>query len=119
MYYMCKALYKNLKLLLLLSLLTGLASYQVESSASATQDYIPINELLDFPSGTQSQLVSIQIVNDNIPEETEHIVVKLSNPINAVLGEIESRKSVITIYDQDCKLTLKAVACFCSWTLAF
>ncbi|XP_072031291.1 uncharacterized protein [Amphiura filiformis] len=78
-----------------------LATYPLESSASVTQDFLPVNERLDFTGATTTRTVSIPIINDNVPEYTEDIVVKLSNPINANLGEIDERKAVISVCDLD------------------
>ncbi len=75
----------------------------MESQAQVTMDFYPVNELLEFTGGVTSHTVSITIVNDYLPENTETIVVKLSNPINAYLGEIEERKAVINVFDLDCK----------------
>ena len=86
-----------------LTIYPGLATYPLESRAKVTEDFFSVNELLEFTGGVSSHTVSISIVNDNVPENTETIVVKLSNPINAYLGEIAERKAIINVLDLDCE----------------
>jgi len=55
-------------------------------SAVAGGDYQPVTGTLTFAPGTQTQTISVPIVNDSRDEVKELFVVNLTNPTNAVLA---------------------------------
>lgn len=71
----------------------------VDQTASAGPDYTAIlSRTVVIPAGATSATTTLNIHGDASPEENERLLVRLSNPINAILGDSEA---VITILNDD------------------
>ena len=57
-----------------------------------------VNDILTIPAGQTSGTISITVINDLLPEETETFAVNLSNAVNVTL--IDSQ-GIGTILDSD------------------
>ncbi|MFM1769214.1 MAG: hypothetical protein RJA22_1743 [Verrucomicrobiota bacterium] len=56
-------------------------------TATPGADFVPTNLTVQFPAGSQQQVVAIRLLNDQLVEGTESLLVELSNPsANALLG---------------------------------
>ena len=64
-------------------------------SAEAGSDYNLNPGVLTFAPGETSQTLSLSVVNDESIEETETVVITLSNPSNATLGTSEYTYSIL------------------------
>ena len=69
----------------------------VDLSATA-QDYTPISGTLTIAAGEQEGLITVQITDDNLPEEDETFTIQLTNPTNATITD---EQALGTITDQD------------------
>ncbi|MDM8521432.1 Calx-beta domain-containing protein [Anaerolineales bacterium HSG6] len=69
------------------------------STATAGTDYTTTNGTLTIPAGAISATFSVPIVNDTIQEATETVMVALSNPVYATLGN--PSQTSISIVDDD------------------
>ena len=86
---------------------TAASSVQVEvdpsSTALLTQDFtasVSFPYTINFPPGASTPVTfAIQIVNNSFPEPMESLVLKLTNPSNAIVGNIGSY--TIDILDDD------------------
>ena len=56
-------------------------------SATAGSDYTATAGVLDFAAGVTERTISIPLANDGTVERDESVGVKLSDPVNGVLGE--------------------------------
>lgn len=55
-------------------------------STAGSEDYTIANATVTFPANaTTAQTFDIQITDDNLPEQTEYLVIQLTNPYNAVV----------------------------------
>ncbi|MCF7989748.1 MAG: FG-GAP-like repeat-containing protein [Thiohalocapsa sp.] len=72
-------------------------------SASAGSDYTADSGTLSFGAGQTSRTVTVAIVDDAVPEDTENFRVRLSNPSNATIG---TGVGTVTVTDSDGPLTL-------------
>ncbi|MCZ4696217.1 T9SS C-terminal target domain-containing protein, partial [Ancylomarina euxinus] len=81
--------------------LTVAVDYTVTGTATGSgTDYILANETLTFVSGNENKNITIaSIVNDLLDENNETVIVTLSNPVNATLGE--NTVHTYTINDND------------------
>ena len=71
-----------------------------DGTATAPQDYTSMSGTLVFNDGETSKLISIPIIDDNIPEGSQFLTISLSNPTGgAVLGNI--KKAQLSIQDND------------------
>jgi len=70
----------------------------VDDTALAGADYQFTSGTLTFNDGESFQIITIPIINDNVPEGTEDFFVVLSNPTGALLG---LATNTVTIFDDD------------------
>ncbi len=70
----------------------------VDGTAEAPGDYTPASGTITIPAGTKCVTISVTLIHDNIDELPETVLVNLSNPVNATIGD---GQGVITI--QDCE----------------
>jgi hypothetical protein len=69
-------------------------------TATAGADYVPRSETLAFAPGETSKTVTVQIVNDQVPESSETLSLTLSDPTgDSMLGNQSS--ATLTIGDDD------------------
>ena len=71
----------------------------VGGSATAGDDYLPVNNTIVFNPGETGKVVALPILDDNIVENVETIDLQLSNPVNAILGSRSSTTLFITDND--------------------
>ncbi len=67
-----------------------------DGTAKAGVDYTASSGILTFDPGVTTQTISIPILNDTKVEENEIFFVKLSNPVNAILGSVTTHTYTIT-----------------------
>jgi len=67
-------------------------------TATAGSDYYGKYQLVTFSPGSTSETVPVTLVNDNTPEATETLIVRIFNPSGAVIG---ANTGVVTISDDD------------------
>ena len=58
-----------------------------DGSATAGSDYVAASGTLTFPPGSVSQVLTITVNGDTVPEPDETFVVNLSNPTNATIAD--------------------------------
>ncbi|MBD2459639.1 DVUA0089 family protein [Oscillatoria sp. FACHB-1407] len=74
-------------------------NYQtVAGTATANEDFTPVNATLTFAPGETTKAIAIDIINDTRDEFDETFNVVLSNPTNATLANTQAQ---ITILDND------------------
>jgi uncharacterized delta-60 repeat protein len=71
----------------------------VDSTAKAGQDYIANSGTLTFQPGQTSKHVTVSIIGDDVIEKNEKFSLRLSNPINAILGTLST--AIGTIKNDD------------------
>lgn len=71
----------------------------VDGSAVNGNDYLSIDATLYFADGEMSQTIVIDVMDDNVDENTETLTVALTNPINITSGSIQS--ATVSIEDND------------------
>lgn len=76
-----------------------------DGTAKAGTDYIASSGILTFSPGVTTQTISIPILNDTQVEENETFIVKLSNPVNAILGTVTTH--TYTILNDDSPGTIQ------------
>ena len=84
--------------------------YAVDAASTATSgtDHAALADgTLTFPAGTATQTVTVSVTGDERDEPDETVVIKLSNPENAVLG---TATATGTITDDDASPSLTAIA---------
>ncbi|MDA1275928.1 MAG: Ig-like domain-containing protein, partial [Verrucomicrobia bacterium] len=69
----------------------------VDGTAKGNEDYVPKEEIVTFPPGETSRVVSVGIIGDSISEPVERFVVELSEPRNALI--LRSRAEAVIIDD--------------------
>ena len=69
-----------------------------DNSARAGQDYTPTAGSVIFQPGETTRTITVPIVNDTLPEQTETFLIYLNTITNASLG---SYTAVVTIIDDD------------------
>ncbi len=74
-------------------------------TAVAPTDYTSVSGHLTFPAGSLVQTVTVPIVDDALSENSEALLLRLSNPVNAALSG-DSR--IGTILDNDSGVTITA-----------
>jgi hypothetical protein len=67
-------------------------------TATPPLDYVAVAGTVTFPPGATSAQVLVPVVDDLVPEPSETFTLRLSNPVNATLGDAAG---VGTITDQD------------------
>ena len=69
--------------------------------ANAGSDYVASSGTIEFAPNQKTAQVSIQIIDDDVEEEDEQFIIKLSNPVGgeAVLGE--QAVTTVTIINDD------------------
>jgi len=70
----------------------------VDGTAKAGEDFIAVSGRVIIPEGETLFLVPVQIIQDDIKEQTEYFYVEISNPFNAVLGKTVGK---CLIYDSN------------------
>ncbi|MDX2215557.1 MAG: Calx-beta domain-containing protein [Oculatellaceae cyanobacterium bins.114] len=74
-------------------------NYQtVAATATASEDFAPVNATLTFAPGETTKAIAINVLNDTIDEFDETFNVVLSNPTNATLANTQAQ---VTILDND------------------
>lgn len=75
-------------------------SYEVKGgTATAGSDFVAHKAKMSFvPGGPVSKVISVTVRGDSSPEPDESVLVDLSSPVNATLGNTEG---VVTILDDD------------------
>lgn len=66
--------------LLLLLLFLYLAANQIASAAAGDFDPSSLVSMVTFANGETQKLVSIQVLDDNVPELREYFTIHLENP---------------------------------------
>lgn len=74
-------------------------------SAVAPGDYTAVSGHLTFPPGSMVQTVTVTVVDDALSENTEAVLLRLSNPVNAGLS---GASGIGTIVDNDSGVTITA-----------
>jgi uncharacterized repeat protein (TIGR01451 family) len=69
-----------------------------DGTAKAGSDYVATNGVVSFPAGSTSQSLSVLVLGDTLDETDETFVVRLSNPLNATMGD---SSGLGRIYDDD------------------
>jgi len=92
---------KNIELSLSQSVNTDVTvNYSVTGgTATANEDYILNNGTATIPAGSTTTTIPLTIINDNLKELNETIVITLSKPTNASLGQ--NNTFTYTILDDD------------------
>jgi hypothetical protein len=70
-----------------------------DGTAKAGVDYLARKGTLSFPAGVAVKSIGIPILNDTLDENDETVMLRLSNPTNAMLGPLAT--AVLTITDND------------------
>ncbi len=79
----------------------------VDGSATAADDYVAISGTLTIPPHEPSGVISVSVVGDGVYEPDETLLLSLSNPTNAEIGDFQA---VGTIINDDPIPTIAAVA---------
>ena len=66
-----------------------------DGSATAGEDYVAANGVLDIPAGQASGTISVTINGDTDIEDSETLTATISNPTNAALGEVTGTGTII------------------------
>ncbi len=66
---------------------------------SAYPDYVPVTQTIVFAPEETSKTITVEIINDNIPEHNDSLNLSLSNPVGIQLGI--QNKARLTIEDDD------------------
>jgi len=69
-----------------------------DGTAKAGEDFVAVSGRIMIPDGETLFLIPVQIIDDNITEQTEYFYVQISNPLNATLGKTVGK---CLIYDND------------------
>ncbi len=72
----------------------------IGGTATSNADYVLADGRLEFPAGTTTQNISVEIIDDTISEGAETVIIELFNPVNAVLGTTNNPHTM-TIFDND------------------
>ena len=67
-----------------------------DGSARAGSDYLASSGSLSFPAGTISRTLSIAVTGDTVIEPNETLLVNLSNPVGATLGDAQAQGTIVT-----------------------
>lgn len=70
-----------------------------DGSATEGNDYAAATGTLTFAAGTTRQRIELSILEDSVVEEAETVILSLSNPNSAALGEPQS--ATLTILDNE------------------
>ncbi len=85
-----------------------IALKQLTTAAEPFDFTMPTNLTVTFPVNSQSQTITIPIINDTIHEENETIVVEIATTTNVVIGT--KRERTHTILDNDTAPTVQFMA---------
>ncbi len=69
--------------------------YTVTGTATSGADYLLSNGTVTIPSGNTSVNITANILDDALVENSETIIITLSNPVNATLGAITTHTHII------------------------
>ncbi len=58
-------------------------------TATAGADYTPVSGTLTFAPGQTTQTVTVPVLGDTVSEGNETVLVRLSNPVQATIGDAE------------------------------
>lgn len=72
--------------------------YTAVSDATPDSDYLPTNGTLSFGPGITSRMFVVPILKDTIHELNEQVIIELSNPVGAIIG---NGNTTLTILDDD------------------
>ncbi len=78
-----------------------------DGTATAGQDYQPVQGIITFTAGTTSAVIPIPILNDALAEGNEWFHLTLSDPVNGVITG--TNPAQIVIVDDECLYNLYAV----------
>jgi hypothetical protein len=70
-----------------------------EGTAQADSDYTPVNGVISIPAGQTTATFALPILDDMLDEDDETIVLTLSNPSGAALGD--NATLTLTLLDND------------------
>ncbi len=70
-----------------------------DGTALAGSDYLSSSGILTFAAGTTHRTFSLPILDDALEEANETVTLLITNPVNAVLGDVYS--ATLTILDDD------------------
>ncbi|MGV3485301.1 MAG: DUF4347 domain-containing protein [Planctomycetaceae bacterium] len=74
----------------------------VGDTATAGQDFVDTQGTLNFADGEVSQVITVQLLEDALPESTETFSVRIDNPVGA--GLLAPRTATVSIIDNDSNL---------------
>ena len=77
---------------------TVTVDWATESRTATTDDFFAASDTLTFGPGWQSQTILAWVAGDKLVEPDETFVVRLSNSVNAVIGDTDGN---VTILDDD------------------
>jgi len=77
----------------------------IDVTATADEDYIPVEGSLTFSPGQTSKTIDVTIIVDDFLESDEQFIVKLSNPINSFLKD-NLQEATGTIRNDDNTLSI-------------
>ena len=63
-------------------------------TATAGSDYVATSGTLNFPAGSTSQTITVTVIGDTEFEPDETLLVNLSNPVNATLGQAQATGTI-------------------------
>ena len=78
----------------------GVRTIDGEAKAS-DNDYVPLNETLEFEKGVESKIIKIKILDDDNWEPDEDFYVELYDTVTEMKLEGEDTRCTITILDDD------------------
>src|SRR5690606_37928870 len=64
-------------------------------SATPNVDYVPTSATLVFPDGATSHVFQVPVNGDTDVEADEFLLVRLSNPVGAILGDAEATGTIV------------------------
>src|SRR5262249_38685471 len=68
---------------------------KVNGTASNDLDFIGVGGMVPFPPGTSTQQIRIEIVGDTLDEVNETSLLRLSDPVNALLGRSQATGTIL------------------------
>ena len=67
----------------------------IDNTALAGSDYVANSGTLIFNPGEISKTITVQVIGDIIVEPNENFLIKITNPVNAILGSITQVQGII------------------------
>jgi hypothetical protein len=66
----------------------------LDGTAKAGEDYLNASGTIEFPPGSLSQVITINLLADRLLEPDEVFIIQFSNPVNAILSEEQARITI-------------------------